>query len=154
MSIQVEGNGNRVAGHTYNENVTLTLTPEQLKQLELCKCPACEQRLLGPGERTCNACRAAAHARRMEELNARRWTMAGRFFFFLLVVWGLFITVEQKATGQVAVAGERFWELGMGAFGACLLSVGAWLWAREWWWRNGPDFMDAMGRRIRRMLGL
>lgn len=154
MSIQVEGNNNRVAGHTYNENVTLTLTPEQLKQLEPRKCPACEQRLLGLGERTCNACRAAAHARRMEELNARRWAKAGYLFLFFLAMWGLFMTLEQKATGHAALSTERFLELGMGAAGTCLLMLAAWLLAREWWWRNGPDFMDAMGRRIRRMLGL
>lgn len=154
MNIQVDGNGNRVALNDYYENATLTLTPEQLRQLAPRKCPACEVRLLGPGESACNTCRAAAHARHLEELSARRMARAGHLFVFFLAVWGVFLTIEQKAVGYAGVSTERFWELGSGALGTCLLAIGGWLWAREWWWRNGSEFMDAMSRKIKRKLGL
>lgn len=149
MSIEVNGNGNRVAGLNYYENPTLALTPEQLKQLAPRKCPVCEQRLLGSDESSCNSCRSEEHARRLEELRAKRWAVRGYQFLFFLAIWGLYITHEGHRTGHAPLSTERFWELGGGAFGTYLLLAAAWLMAREWWWNRGREHLHHFGKWLR-----
>lgn len=150
MSIEFSGNGNRVAGHTYNENLTLTLTAEQAQLLALKACSLCAQRFVNSGETVCVVCnREQATRRELQQQVQAREHLKNKLSFFAcvaLLVWGGLLgavdaPIEYRTPG-------RMFELLLGAVGITLLAAGLLSWFRHWWLWNGDEVKAALSRRV------
>lgn len=122
MTIEVNGNNNRVAGRDYLElNAQVTLTPEQLKHLAIRPCPTCEQRVLTGAAKTCNHCLR-------EQLAAQHKFYGSVVFFLVFVIWGWLLQGRDTRADPWQFLETLMGACGIVFFGALLLGA-----LRHWW---------------------
>lgn len=137
MDIQVEGHNNRVAGRDYLElHAQLSLTPEQLKQLAIKPCAACEVRVVTANAQVCNHCLRAQAASALK-------TKIYVAIFCVIVVWGQLLQGREPHATPWQLLETLVGAIGMVTFGAVLLEI-----FRYWWACHSTDFFSALWRAI------